>query len=120
MFGEFIKKRRIAKGLTLRKFCILIDVDPSNWSKVERALLPAPQEEEKLKTIAFVLDIREGSTEWYEFLDRARISAGAIPKDFLSDEEVLKSLPMFFRTIRSEKPSPEELDLLIETIRRVR
>ena len=118
MFGEFIKVRRIGKGLTLRKFCILIDSDPSNWSKVERGILPAPQDEEKLKNIAHVLNIHEESSDWQELIDRARISAGAIPKDFLSDDEVLKSLPMFFRTIRSEKPSPEELDKLIESIRR--
>jgi len=118
MFGEFIKTRRIGKGLTLRKFCILIDIDPSNWSKVERGLHPAPQEDEKLKKIANVLDIREESADWQELQDKARISAGAIPKDFLSDERVLKSLPMFFRTLRSEKPTPEELDMLIESIRR--
>jgi transcriptional regulator with XRE-family HTH domain len=115
MFGEFIKTRRIGRGLTLRKFCALIEIDPSNWSKVERGLLPAPQDEERLRGIAFALGISEGSTG---LMDRAKISAGAIPKDFLSDKEVLESLPMFFGTIRSEKPSPEELDMLIETIRR--
>jgi transcriptional regulator with XRE-family HTH domain len=118
MFGEFIKTRRIGKGLTLRKFCILIETDPSNWSKVERGMLPAPQEDEKLKTIANVLGIFEGSDDWQELQDKAMISAGAIPKDFLTDDEALKSLPMFFRTIRSEKPTPEELDMLIEVIRR--
>ena len=118
MFGEFIKTRRIGKGLTLRMFSSLIHEDPSNWSKVERGLLRAPQGEEKLKAIAFILDINVGSSDWFELKDRVKISAGLIPKDILSDEEVTKSLPMFFRTLRSEKPSREDLERLIETIRK--
>lgn len=118
MFGEFIKERRLGKGLTLRGFCSLIHEDPSNWSKVERGLLKAPQDEKKLKAIALVLDIIVESPEWFELNDRAKISSGLLPKDILSDEEVTKSLPMFFRTLRSEKPTREELERLVEDIRR--
>jgi len=118
MFGEFIKERRLGKGLTLRRFCSLINEDPSNWSKVERGLLKAPQDEEKLKTIALTLDINVGSSDWLELKDRVKISAGLIPKDILSDAEVTKSLPMFFRTLRSEKPAREDLEKLVEAIRR--
>ena len=50
--------------------------------------------------------------------DLANIDAGIIPADLLSDKKVLDSLPMFFRTIRSEKPTPEELDKLINIIRK--
>jgi hypothetical protein len=50
--------------------------------------------------------------------DRAAVDAGIIPKDLLTDKETLNALPMFFRTVRSEKPTPEELDKLIEKIRR--
>ena len=45
MFGKFIKERRIEKGLTLREFCKLIEVDASNWSKIERGLLSPPKSE---------------------------------------------------------------------------
>ena len=38
MFEEFIKNRRIAKGLGLREFCKQIEMDASNWSKVERGV----------------------------------------------------------------------------------
>lgn len=118
MFGEFIKERRLGKGLTLRRFCSLIHEDPSNWSKIERGLLKPPQDEEKLKTIALILDIVVGSSDWVDLNDRVRISAGLLPKDILSDEEITKSLPMFFRTLRSEKPSRDDLERLIEAIRR--
>ena len=118
MFGEFIRERRINKGITLREFCKLIETDASNWSKVERGLLSPPQDEEKLKKIAHVLDIEIGSEPWKAMKDKAQIDAGIIPEDILSDEETVKSLPMFFRTIRSEKPTPEELDQLIQIIRK--
>ncbi len=118
MFGEFIKERRIDKGISLREFCKRIEIDASNWSKVERGLLAPPQDEEKLRKIAQGLDIKIGSTLWEEMKDKANIDAGIIPDDILSDEKVLNSLPMFFRTIRSEKPTPEELDKLINMIRK--
>jgi len=118
MFGEFIKEKRISNSITLREFCKLIETDASNWSKVERGLLSPPQDEEKLKKIANVLDIAIGSETWKELKDMARIDAGIIPEDILSDEQTVRSLPMFFRTIRSEKPTPEELDHLIQVIRK--
>ena len=118
MFGEFIRERRIAKSISLREFCKRIEMDASNWSKVERGLLAAPQDEEKLRKIALVLDIKIGSPLWREMRDKANIDAGIIPEDILSDEKVLNSLPIFFRTIRSEKPTPEDLDKLIDMIRK--
>jgi transcriptional regulator with XRE-family HTH domain len=118
MFGEFIKERRIKKGISLREFCKRLEIDASNWSKVERGLLAPPQDQEKLKKIAQALDIEFGSPLWREMKDKANIDAGIIPEDILSDEKVLNSLPIFFRTIRSEKPTPEDLDELIDMIRK--
>ena len=118
MFGEFIKNRRIAKGLGLREFCKQIEMDASNWSKVERGVLSPPQDEGKLRNIANALGIKFGSKGWKEMKDLANIDAGIIPADLLSDKKVLDSLPMFFRTIRSEKHTPEELNKLISIIRK--
>jgi transcriptional regulator with XRE-family HTH domain len=118
MFGEFIKERRRQVVISLREFCKQIDVDASNWSKIERGVLNPPQDEEKLGRIARVLGIEIGSADWLEMKDLAKIDAGMIPEDILSDERVVNSLPMFFRTVRSEKPTEEELDSLIRIIRK--
>jgi transcriptional regulator with XRE-family HTH domain len=118
MFGEFIKERRIEKGISLREFCKRTEIDASNWSKVERGILAPPQDEEKLRKIAQVLNIKFGSSLWQEMKDKANIDAGIIPEDIRTDEKVLNSLPVFFRTIRSENPTPEELDKLIDMIRK--
>ena len=118
MFGEFIKRRRVSQGITLREFCRKLNIDASNWSKVERGLLSPPQDEEKLREIAQVLAIPLNSDAWKELRDSASIYAGLIPKDILSDREIVNALPMFFRTIRSDKPTPEELDALIKILRK--
>ena len=118
MFGKFVKDERLAKGVGLREFCRNLGIDASNWSKVERGTLAPPRDEKKLKKIANILEIHPATNKWKAFKDQANIDAGIIPKDLLSDKEVLNSLPMFFRTIRSEKPTPEELDKLIKKIRK--
>jgi transcriptional regulator with XRE-family HTH domain len=117
MFGKFIKSMRIEKDIGLREFCRRLSIDASNWSKVERGVLAPPQDEDKLNQIAEVLNIEKGSELYSELIDKASIDAGIIPKDILSDQETLNSLPMFFRTVRSEKPTPDELENLIEKIR---
>ena len=117
MFGEFIKTLRIERDIGLREFCRRLSYDASNWSKLERGVSAPPQDEEKLNQIAEVLGIEKDSALYIELKDKAAIDAGIIPKDILSDKETLNALPMFFRTIRSEKPTPEELEKLIEKIR---
>ncbi len=117
MFGEFIKILRLDRDIGLREFCRRLSIDASNWSKVERGILLPPQDDEKLDQIAKVVGIKKGSEIYSELKDKAAIDAGIIPKDLLSDQETLNSLPMFFRTVRSEKPTSEELETLIKKIR---
>ncbi|MCW7467546.1 helix-turn-helix domain-containing protein [Leptospira levettii] len=120
MFGEWIKNRRLNKDLTLREFCGLIKEDPSNWSKIERNLLKAPTQEETLKRIADALDIKFDSPEYEEMRDHASISQGKLPDYILDDNELLERMPAFLRTIGNIKPSPAELDQLIELIKNER
>ena len=118
MFGKLIKEMRLQRSLGLRDFCRRLGEDASNWSKIERGLMPPPQNRQKLGKIASILEIRPDTEEWNNLIDQASIDAGIIPKDLISDKEVLNALPAFFRTIRSEKPSAEELDMVIERIRK--
>lgn len=120
MFGEFVREKRIAKDISLRKFCQQIGWDASNWSKTERGLLGPPQDDEILTRIADVLGIVKESTEWIEMMDLARISANKLPDDISADTRVMNSLPLFFRTLRSDKPTREELERLIELIKQER
>lgn len=113
-FASFVRVKRIAAGLTLREFCRQTGFDASNWSKIERSLLTPPQSKNVLETIAVVLKIESGSQDYKELLDLAALAS--VPQDLI-EPEILDQLPVFFRTVRGEKPTEEELNNLITKIR---
>jgi len=117
MFGEFIKKIRSERRLGLREFCIAADCDPSNWSKIERGVLPPPQDQGILNRIAVILGLGENSKEREWIFDYAAIDAGKIPKYVLEDAELVKRLPVFFRTATGKKPTTEDLEKLAEILK---
>lgn len=117
-FGNLMKKLRMQKGYTLREFCNAHGFDPGNYSRLERGLFPPPQKEELLVKYAIALGLSRGSDDWLEFFDLAAAGRGEIPKDLLSDEEVLGKLPAVFRTLRGRQVSAEKLDDLIDKVRR--
>jgi transcriptional regulator with XRE-family HTH domain len=110
-FDDFIKEKRLAAKLTLRQFCQLASVDPSNWSKIERGIGETPKSKEMLDRIAGVLQLNQGEKD--NLIDLAIVAS--IPKEFRS-ESVIEKLPIFFRTVRGEKPTEAELKKLFETI----
>lgn len=118
MFGELIKEIRSQKRIGLREFCIAADCDPSNWSKIERGMLPPPQDAVVLNRIATILGLSETSEERETIFDFAAIDAGKIPKYVLDDAELVKRLPVFFRTATGKKPTAEKLKTLAEILRR--
>ncbi|MFO7447217.1 MAG: helix-turn-helix transcriptional regulator [Ignavibacteriaceae bacterium] len=117
-FGEFVRELRTRKRLKLREFCLNYGHDPSNWSKMERGDLPPSEYRATLEKWAEQLDIKKGSDDWYKFFDLAFQERGKIPDDLLTDEELVESLPLFFRTFRGKKPSEQELDKMIELLRK--
>lgn len=116
-FGKILKELRIEKKFSLREICKLTNYDPSNWSKIERGVISPPSEEKTLRKWARILGLSQKSKEFQEFIDRARIAQGIIPRDILSRKDAVKCMPAFFRTLRNEKPTKEEIDRLIEIIR---
>ncbi len=117
-FGEYLKTLRFEKRITLREFCKRAQADPGNISKMERGIWPPPQDSDILERYAAALEIQKGTDKWYRFSDLAAADRGIIPRDLLSDKEVLEMLPVFFRTLRRQRPTPEELDRLVEKFRR--
>lgn len=117
-FGEFIKTLRSQRNLGLREFCTQYGHDPSNWSKMERGVLAPPKAQDLLEQIASQLGLKKGEKDWYVFFDLASVEQGVIPSDILSDEKLVQRLPIFFRTIRGEKPTKEELKKLAALLRK--
>ena len=114
-FGEFIKSLRVKNRITLREFCRRTKIDASNWSKIERGILSPPKSREVLTEVATILNLEKNSEEYNLLFDLAAISF--IPKDLLDEESVVEKLPVFFRTLRSEPPTTEELEELIKIIK---
>ena len=114
-FGQVLKDLRIKKELSLRDVCRETGYDPSNWSKIERGIISPPADENTLIKWAKILRLTVKKTK--EFTDEARVAQGIIPQDILSRPNAVKYLPAFFRTLRNEKPTKEEIDRLIELIR---
>ncbi len=114
-FGQYVRRCRLRKAITLREFCRIMKWDASNWSKIERDVLAPPRSRVILRRIAETLGLTEGSDDWHALIDLAAVSF--IPSDLIDDASILGKLPVFFRTIRGEKPSREDLEELIRKVR---
>jgi transcriptional regulator with XRE-family HTH domain len=117
-FGEALRARRLALGLTLREFCRRTGRDASNVSKLERGRLAPPAEPEKLEGYARDLELRPGSWERREFVELGQVCAGRVPESVMSDEDLVRNLPLLFRTCSGRRPTPRQLERLAETIRK--
>jgi hypothetical protein len=117
-FGRFVKEHRLKIDQTLREFCEAHDYDPGNHSRLERGVTTPPQDQEKLDALARALRLKQGSEEWNEFHTLAAVENGQIPRQVTEDKELLRRLPVLFRTIGSKPMSGEKLDKLIEMIKR--
>lgn len=119
-FGEFFaNQRRTKTGVSLREFCEKNGFDAGNLSKLERGRMAVPQSREILERYAHAIGLKPGSSEWFEFFDRAAAENGRIPQDLLSDSEVAAKLPVLFRALRDEGASEEsKLKEIVELLRR--
>ena len=118
MFGELFKELRLKNGYTLREYCRNSNLDPAYISRLERGKITPPNNEEKLVELAFSLGLERESEACRNFITVALVSAGRIPNEIMSDEEALKRLPIFLRTLKGEKLSEEQLGSLLEIIKK--
>ena len=116
-FGEYLRELRISKRLSLRDVCRAAEYDPSNWSKIERGILPPPSDTETLEHWSTALELKADTPEHQAFLDNVSLSKGMIPKDILEQENIMEHIPAFFRTLRGQKPTKEEIEKLIELLK---
>ena len=117
-FGEFFEKLRLKNKVTLRGFCQKFDFDPGNISKIERGVFPAPQSQEKLEEYAKALGLKKGSDDWIKFFDLATASHKNFEVKNIKDEAILEKLPLLFRAIDRDDLSEDDLDQLIELIKK--
>ncbi len=117
-FGAFFEELRQRGKLTLREFCKRAGCDPANISRMERGLIPPPKGRDILERYASVLMLEEATDDWYQFFDLAAADQGIVPADIMKDADLVKALPVFFRTLRGQKPTAVELQRIAEKIRK--
>lgn len=115
-FGEKFKQLRLNNNLTLREFCKQAEIDSSNWSKIERGILPPPKTKDELIRLANIIKLSASDDEFNTLHDLAITES--IPKTLVTDEQVLTHLPLFFRTVRGKNPSEEDLKELFNLIKK--
>lgn len=117
-FGEYFRELRAKINMPLRQFCIVNGYDAGNISKLERGLMPPPTSDEKLRNYADALRLKQGSEEWITFFDLAAVARREIPEDIMADDELVRRLPLVFRTLRGQKVDEKHLDALVDKIRK--
>ena len=80
-FGTLLRERRLAKGLSLRKFAELVGVSPTYLSLVEKGKVERPPTAERVRKMAELLD--ESPDQWIGL-------AGRVPDDVT---DIIKSEP---------------------------
>jgi len=116
-FGDKLKELRIAKRLTLRDCAAILAVDPSNWSKFERSVTPAPKDITTLESWAEFFGLT--GPDKAAFFDLAALSRQEIPADIAEDPRVMQALPAFFRAVRGKELEGDKLSQFIEDLRKV-
>ena len=113
-FGEYTKAARLAVRLTLRAFSRQIGMDPSNWSKIERGVIPPPANDTQTSKIAEILKLSPEQKQ--ELEDLAVVARGELPKN-LDDAALLAKMPAFFRALKGREYTAEDLKKLTERIK---
>lgn len=116
-FGTKIKDLRIRAQMTLRTFAKRLDIDASNWSKIERGIIPPPAPESLIERITPILTLSE--TDSRELQDLAAIDRRELPADLQENSLLLSKMPAFFRAMKGREYTEDDLDRLIEDITKI-
>ncbi|WP_432404860.1 helix-turn-helix domain-containing protein [Wukongibacter sp. M2B1] len=114
-FGEYIKNKRLEKGISLRQMAGKLDITPSYLSDIEKDRRYAP-DKEKILTIARILDIH--SQELDLLFELAGKSKDTVPPDlpqYIKENKVVRTL---LRTAKKNNASDEELKELIKILQK--
>ena len=114
-FGEFVRKERLERGLSLRSFAKSCGMQPSNYCHVENgALNPTPEQVDK---IAAILKFEEGGSEYRKLMDLAALARKGVPSDLQKMIDSNKLIPALLRTVEDEEVGPKQLRQIIEDIK---
>ncbi len=92
-FGEFVKKQRIKKGLTLTKLAAKLDLDSANLSKIENGKRDFDEKRLPLLSEVIEVDLSTLKTEYFgDFIAKKIYDIGNSNDILLVAEEKVKYL----------------------------
>ena len=115
-FGDLLQRRRAELRLSLRECALRADIDPGNLSRIERGRVPPPQDPEILARLIEAVELA-GTPEAQALMDTAAMQTGRIPRDILSNEEVMSALPVLLRTVNNKQLDGAHVEKLINLIK---
>jgi len=115
-FGKFLKEKRLALDLSLRKFARSVGLQPSNYCNVEADVLPPPPVN-TLARIAKALGLQQGSKDYAVFYDLAAKGRDEIPADVTRIVKKNDLIPAMLRTVEYENVTKEQLRGIIEDLK---
>lgn len=115
-WGEFVRGKRLAVGLGLRRFAELIDILPSNYNHMEKGRMAPPQSREKLDQIAEALGIGKGSADYHTLMDLAVANKDKLPADVEGFAKENELVPALLRTLENRKMSKQEFEKLVQQL----
>lgn len=119
-FGEYIKEKRLEKGITLRGFAEIIDISPVYMCNLEKGRRPAPSEAIMEKIIERLMLNKEERNLLYDLAAREQSAKNPVPKDlngFLKDNRVIVSA---LRTAKDLDATDEEWQEFIDKLKNSR
>lgn len=117
-FGQFIRFKRLKRGLSLREFCRLTHYDVGYISRLENEILPPPSEDRNLSKLAGSLQIKPKSKDWETFHDLGAIDRKKIPSDLARENsKLLNYLPAFLRKANKENISKKDVETFLKLIK---
>jgi transcriptional regulator with XRE-family HTH domain len=113
LFGTMLREERIEKRITLRRVAEAAGMSPSEYSRVERNVSPAPDD---IAPILTELDVMFASPHCISFIEAAEDSRrpGGLVQP--TEQEILGKLPAILCGMASALRA-ERLDALAEAVR---
>lgn len=102
----------------MREFCLAINMEPSNYNRMERGITPAPQDHNKLEPIRKALGLSASSDIWNELLRLADLSRDMIQRRVMTDAEVTAKMPALIPRRDGQEMTDSEIGELVRMIRR--
>lgn len=115
-FGNFVREKRLALGLSLREFAKKIGLQPSNYCNIENDGLKPPKAD-VLDKMLKVLSIEKGTEEYAKFYDLAGKSRKEVAQDLAEIIKTSEMIPALLRTAEGENVSDDQLRWIIDEIK---